>query len=249
MKKRAEIKKGSVLVLAVIMVVILFIIGLALIRLGLNSRLQAIHSQLIMTARTAADCGMTTAMHVMTQKFKDEPVISAWTSLPSEPNTPIAGMDATYRYNVVQHGTASWDITSIGTAGNFERVVHNRMKINTIPAVAVRHNIWLQDALFPCAGLTMQTNSTAENAVILKPGVNITGDVVCGPGGNPTEVIDTKASTVINGFTYAAEDAVDFPDVEVPLSTWTVGKGTYNATAELGGIIGDRWWGDTTIAG
>lgn len=54
---------GSILVLAVIMVITLLIIGLAVITLGQNSRLRAVRYQFVIEAKTAADAGL--RMHLM----------------------------------------------------------------------------------------------------------------------------------------------------------------------------------------
>ena len=64
-----------VLVLAVSMVVILSLLGLAMIRLGSNARLEAIRVTSDLVARTAADAGITQALAMMNQKLAAE---GAW---------------------------------------------------------------------------------------------------------------------------------------------------------------------------
>jgi hypothetical protein len=54
--------------------------------------------------------------------------------------------------------------------------------------------------------------------------------VVCGPGGIPDQVIDVKASTIIQGETYAATKALMFPDVQVPPKLTYMGSLTASAT-------------------
>ena len=62
---------------------------------------------------------------------------------------------------------------------------------------------------------------------MLKAGVVVPGDVIIGPGGDPEDVIDTKASTTIEGDSYAAKDEIDFPSVVVPEPLASMGSTGY----------------------
>jgi hypothetical protein len=245
---KMKFKNGSILVLAVIMVAILLIIGLALIRLGLNSRLQAIHSQMVISAKTAADAGITRAVKRMRYAFENG------LSLPVSPevDASLAGSDppATYTYTIKSVSANKWELISTGTAGTTQRIVHSTLNRKPIPAIAVQNTIWVQDVDFPCGTVIMQTNSvqTKPPAVTVKAGVTIPGDVVCGPGGDPAEVIDTKDSTIITGFAYAAEEPVPFPPVVVPANLVTLPKTAYIFDSDPN-ISGDRHYGNMDITG
>lgn len=239
-------KNGSILVLAVIMVVILLIIGLALITLGSNARMQAIRSQLVIEAKTAADAGMTAAIKKMRYAFDNGQPLP----IPSATNIAVAGSDppATYTYTITGTVTSGWTINSTGTVNGTQRTVHTKLLRKPIPSVAVQNSIWVQKSDFPCGSVIMQTNSTTPNAIVLKSGLTVNGDVVCGPGGDPGEVVDTKQNTSITGYTYAAQELVPFPPVTVPPPSWTVGKTAYNPVTDAN-VSGDKWWGATTING
>ena len=114
--KMIKIKRGSVLVLAVIMVVILLIIGLAMITLGQNARLQAIRSQFIIEAKTAADSGLSHAVNAMNGNYD----LYAWHAglLPAQTDYAIPGADTKFSYPAVTGSQISgWQITSTGAAG------------------------------------------------------------------------------------------------------------------------------------
>jgi hypothetical protein len=240
-KRQLKARHGSILVLAIIMVAVLLIIGLALIRLGLNSRLQAVRSQLVISAKAAADAGMTKAIEKMRDAFNKgaSMPVGSESGVTAGSNPP-----ATYTYTITG-GSTSWDVNSTGTVSGVQRTVHCKLAITPIPAIAVQNEIWLQTTDFPCT-ITMQTNSTERAAVTLKAGLTVNGDVVCGPGGDPRTAIDTKDRTIINGYTYAADEPVPFPAVEVPPPFWTVSKTAYIHATDAN-VSGDKWWGPTTI--
>jgi hypothetical protein len=79
---RQESRRGeraSVLPLALIMVVILFVTGIGLLRLAFYSRLQAIVSTAGISARAAADAGITQALHEMNKRFDyGQPWDNSW---------------------------------------------------------------------------------------------------------------------------------------------------------------------------
>ena len=68
-KSAKKYPRASILPLAVVMVVILFIIGMALLELGFGARLNAIIGSGYITARAAADAGIAQALHVMNSQF------------------------------------------------------------------------------------------------------------------------------------------------------------------------------------
>ena len=85
---KMKAKNGSILVLAVTMVVILSIIGLAMMQLGLNARLRAIRAQFAIEAKTAADAGLGKAINAMRAKLKNEYIWNN-SSLPAETDVAL----------------------------------------------------------------------------------------------------------------------------------------------------------------
>jgi hypothetical protein len=208
------------MVLAVIMVVILLIIGLALIRLGMNSRLQAVRSQLVINAKNAADAGMTTAVKKMRYAFDHSQ------SLPvpgGSANFTEAG--TAYTYGVINDPNTpfTYGIDSTGTAaGTVSRTVHSKLQIvSSYFGIGVKDDIHIFNGgtvgTIPTGGeLTIQTNTVDKSGVVINNGVIIPGDVVVGPGGSPDTVIDTKKDAMIQGEARPAAEPIDFKPVNVP---------------------------------
>jgi hypothetical protein len=245
MKKR----NGSILVLAVVMVVTMLIIGLALIKLGSSARVQAIHSQLTIDAKTAADAGLTKAAGLMRKKLQDEKYAWINSTLPAEVNVVIAGTDpiAKYTFAVAGNFNNGWDIAATGTVGNLQRTVHKKVKVKSAWfGIGVEQGITIKSKVnfgsYPDVNvpLKIQTNSTGADTIGLFPNLTIPGDVVVGPGGDPANVIDTKSSTIINGNTYAAEEPIHFTPVDVPTDLTTLGVTPFPTGTGDVNITGDR---------
>ncbi|MDO8336410.1 MAG: hypothetical protein Q7T74_06555, partial [Candidatus Saccharibacteria bacterium] len=253
-------KRGSVLVLAVIMVVILLIIGLALITLGQNARLQAIHSQLIVEARTAGDAGLTHAIKAMRTKLANEyiwnnSILPAQTNfvLPVSPST--SGAPAAFTYTVTGNQLTGWDIASTGTASGTQRTVHCKLIVGSLlVGIGVKEDITVksgvQFATSPDSNvpIKIQTNSINVGKIGLYPNTIIPGDVVCGPGGNPDDVIDNKPNVTITGDAYAAEAPLQFTPVTVPPELIALPKASYTFSSDPN-ISGDKHYGDVKITG
>lgn len=217
-KKQAKGNRdGTVLPLAVMAVVILFFIGMALIRLGLDARMRAVRTTAEIAARIAADAGFTQAKRLMDIKLVNKP----WDGSSIPPATvslPNSYSNTSFNYTVTDEGSY-YLITSTGRSGIAEKTVKARLFVETLWfGIGVKENIDIKlGATFstdpPDADFSIRTNSTDSDAVTLKAGVTIPGDVICGQYGVVDEVINIKATTVIEGDAYAAKDKIDFPDV------------------------------------
>ncbi len=218
-------QKGSILPLAVVMIVILAIIGLGLIRLGLNARLLAIHETSKLAARAAADAGLSQAMQLMRAKDANELI---WDNSTLPPTTTAAFTNISYHnagYTCDVNGdpNSGWQINSTGTAGNATKTVHCKLVPKSLWfGIGVKKGINVKLAAafgtVPVAGgdFKLATNSTTPDSIALKAGVTIPGDIVVGPGGNPDTVISQKSTTIITGTTYPSETSMQFPSVIVP---------------------------------
>lgn len=240
-------RNGSILVLAVIMVVVLLIIGLALITLGSNARIQAIHSQLVIDAKTAADAGMTKAVKLMRNKLETQQYAWNNSTLPAEANIVVAGTDpvAKYTFTIAGNFANGWDIACTGTIGNFQRTVHRKVKVKSAwfgigveQGITIKSNVNFGSYPDSNIPLKIQTNSTGDDSIKLFPNLTIPGDVVVGPGGDAAAVIDTKSTTTILGNSYAAEEPIHFSIKNVPTELTTLGitpfpTGDANVTGDI----------------
>ena len=229
---------GVVLPLAVSMIVLLVLIGLALIRLGLSARMQAIRVTIGISARTAADAGLTEAYRLMRDKLEVEltwdnsifPYTVGPVYLPGDPYG-----NANYTFTITDDPNNSFIISSTGRAGTVEKTVCCQLELKSLWfGIGVKEGVDIKVETnfgtipLPNGEFKIQTNSTEDGAVIFKAGVVIPGDVVVGPGGDPDSVINEKSSTTILGDTYASENPIDFPSVIVPLDLTSLPTTSYN---------------------
>jgi hypothetical protein len=209
--------------------------GLALQSLGLGARMQAARTTAEITARAAADAGLTKAVFEMNQNQNGE----TWSFSNITPEVgivlPNANADYTYTIEEIVAGT-EYRITSIGRSGNAERTVYCNIEIESSIfdyAVFAQNGIELKnDARIdgydsdvgPYGGTNLQsgsvsTNSIKEKDIQLHNGAEINGDAVVGPGGDPSEVIHISGKATITGDKYANSEEEEFPGVTAPVLT------------------------------
>lgn len=213
---KKTLRPGVVLPLAVTLVVLLFVIGLALLRLGLNARLQAVKTSAQISARAGADAGLTRAFFDMVKKLAVKPWDNA--ALPSATSVQLPDCYSKYDFQVTGDPAKGFLIESIGTTGLAVRKVYGKLE-----AKSSLFGIGVKEAIDVKVGATFYTIPADSefmirtNSVIPPPaggvginaGVEVPGDVVIGPGGDVDVVIDTKHGTVI-GNAYAAENEAVF---------------------------------------
>ncbi len=237
--------KGSALVIAAIVVLILAFMGIGLIQLGRNARMQVVRSVSAFSARAAADAGIEHAMRFMTDSWNGSADKSVWLTgwkdvtglTEGAAFGPVSFSDtfggATFSY-AINKGTKAngYKITSTGTAAGKTRIVHAAIVLKSVfTGIGAKDKI----DIYPGALLgtipdgdtfILQTNSIDVSAITLKPGITVPGDVVCGPGGDPCAVIDSATTSTIEGEHSASEDYIDFPPVYVPAGLLALPFGT-----------------------
>jgi hypothetical protein len=215
-------RRGSVLVLVAAIAGIVIVLGVGLLQIGYQSRLRAVHTASALAARCAADAGIAHARLQMNNRLAAE---QPWDNgtLPSATDVALAGSDAQFSYTVT--GAApSFLITATGFAGRVQRQAYARLGVGSAwDGIGVKETVDLKHGCIFAAippenihDLTIRTNSINPAAILLKSGVTVPGDVVCGPGGDPDVVISGKSSSVIQGQTYAADELMQFPPVMEP---------------------------------
>lgn len=220
-RKSGRSKKALVLPLVVVMVIILFVIGLALIRLGLSARLQAVRSVSEISARCAADAGLTKAMHQMLSKLINE---DPWdnSNLPEEAAVPLPNSYSNYSFDITGDPNNGFIVASLGRSGFAEKVVYGKLIVKSLWfGIGIREFLDVKvgvsfDTMPSGENMTIQTNSTAEGAIGLKNAVVFPGDVVVGPGGDPETVITLYKDAKITGGAYVASEELYFPPVTPP---------------------------------
>jgi hypothetical protein len=205
-------------------VVILLILGTALLSVGLHSRGFSVRTASDISARCAADSGLTKAFYEMNEKLK----VTPWdgTSLPGVTSEILPNSDATYSYTVTGDLSSGYAVESTGQSGPRKKIVSCSLPLQGLFEYAIFGNegIELKNGATidwynyddDDKNLQVGTNSILEDSVVLMNGVTVSGDMVVGVGGNPDIVIDYTMAT-ITGDTFAMTKEHDLPQVTVPV--------------------------------
>jgi hypothetical protein len=206
-------------------VVILFIIGAGILSVGLQKRGFAVRTSSDISARCAADAGITKAFFEMNEKLKAIP----WdgSSLPEVTQETLPNTGATYSYEVSGDLDGGYSVKSSGKSGlqqkvitcslelqgPFERAILAReslvLKSGTLDKGYNSDDTWDNDI-----DVKVGTKSTLPDSIVLNPGVDIDGDVVVGVGGKVETVVkDLGASS---HRMYALTKEVVLPPVSAP---------------------------------
>lgn len=207
MKKLLKTKiRGSAIPLAVVVVLILLAMGTGLLSMGLNSRIFSTRTTSDITARCAADAGLTMALYQMNQKLAVKPWSSG--SLPTAKETNLLHCDATYTYDVKGDLNKGFIMAAVGRSDNAVRAVYATIGLKGLfeHAILTKGSLVLKsntvidgynsaDPLDTDFKVNIGTQSTADSMVVLNNGVDINGDVLVGLGGNPDTVIKDLGAT------------------------------------------------------
>ena len=224
MKKRLRTKPcGYILPLALLAVIVLLITGAGLLSLGMNSRLFAIRTTSQLTARCAADAGLTQALFEMNEKLEVKP----WddSTLPAQTETSAPGCDAVFSYEVTAD-SGVYTVQSTGTYNQARKTVICTLRLQSPFESAVfttgpitlnnsaRVDWYNYDA--DDSVLQIATNKTGDNSITLKNTAVINGDAAVGVGGDPESDIELNGSATIEGQTTALAEEYEFQPVLLP---------------------------------
>jgi hypothetical protein len=229
-KKLYQVKRGGfTLAMVLCVVVLLLIIGVGVLSIGTQRRLGGVRAGSEITARSAADSGLTQGLFALNQMLETK----TWSdgSLPYETGASVPFSDATFSYYVARISAADsnddvYTIQSIGNSGLAQKTVKSTLELKGLfeYAIYVSEDLTLrsgttitaynQDADDPI--LQIGTNSTESGAITCKSGVTIDGDVVVGPDGDPDVVINNTTEATISGETYASLIKNKTPSINVP---------------------------------
>jgi len=242
-------RKGYVMALMVIALVVLLVTGGGLLSLGLQSRIHALQAASDIAARCAADAGLTKALFEMNKKLKVKP----WSNdtIPHTTDGALPNCDAIFSYNITEDSNSVYTIESVGNHGRAEKKVTGTLRLRGLFEYAIfaedgmelKNGTTVDGYNFDTADENLQigTNSTEAGSINSKLGVTINGDVAVGFGGDPAVVIDSKDEAVITGDTYALSephklDPIKVPKhlVELPALPTVVGTTTITGSAKYG---------------
>ncbi len=207
MKKLLKSKKrGSAIPLAIVVVIILLVMGTGLLKLGFQSRIGSIRITSDISARCAADAGLTTALLDMNNKLQVKPWDAS--TLPQAIDASLPNCDAVFSYSITGDPTSGYMITSVGTANQTQRTVYATLRLRGLfeHAILTKETLILKantvidgynslDPLDTDVESNIGTKSTLDASILLNAGVTVEGNVVVGIGGDPNTVIDDKGAT------------------------------------------------------
>jgi hypothetical protein len=231
MNKARKKRTGSVMALALIAVLFLFLMGLGLLSIGMQSRITSVRKTSEIAARCAADAGLVKGIYELNEALKTarELNIEGWdvNSFPKVKNQSLPGSSATYSYSLENApGNGSYVIRSVGTSGQRQKETDATLRLKGLfdYAIFTNGNIELKmgttvDQYNNDMGgenFKMGTNGTTAGSVTSKMGVTINGDVAVGPGGNPENAINSKYEATITGNTYSMTEERQLDPITVP---------------------------------
>ena len=244
-KKLLQSKRdGFALALVLTAVILLLVVGIGLLSVGVHERLRGVRDSSEIAARNAADTGLTKALFTLNKQLEKK----TWNenNLPHVTDELIPYVDSTFSYQVTKATTADgndlYTLTSTGRSGRYQKSVNCTIELKGI----FEYAIYTLGDLTLKSGTTISaynkqpgdppmqigTNSTDAGAITAKTGVTIDGDVVVGPGGDPTTVINNPSESTITGNIYPSLVKHKTPNTTVPqylvdmVSSGTIGTST-----------------------
>ncbi|MBN2180600.1 MAG: hypothetical protein JW715_01705 [Sedimentisphaerales bacterium] len=232
--------RGSALPLALIAIVLLLIMGSTLLSMSLNSRIYSFRTASDITARCAADAGLTKALYEMNLKLQDK----SWDGSTPSPalNVCLSDCDATFSYIVTGDLASGYVITSVGKSGDATRLIRATIGLKGIfdHAILTRDSLILKsdtvidgyNSMDPSDSdikVYIGSQSTSEASVVLNNNVVVEGDVLVGIGGDPeTGIKDLGATISGNKRAATIQDSLKeiSPPVLTKMSKSITGKGT-----------------------
>jgi hypothetical protein len=226
-RDRVNRLKGFAIPLVVIAILVLFVTCLAFLHLGFERRVFSIRTGEGIAARCAADAGLQRAIFDLNKVLKSNDYKNIPDDkLPCASNVGLDGSNEDYSYKVMPLGLESKVIESTGKSHEAERTVYAQVQLRN----PFGYGVFADEKLILYNGsvvdwynydaddkpMKVGTNSTKNAAVDLKNFVTVKGDVVVGPGGDPSKVVNLGSGVNITGGIYSLLSKTQLDSVEVP---------------------------------
>lgn len=235
-------RKGVVLPLVIMIGVCLAILGLGLIQLGYGSRLMAAITEAGITARAAADAGLTRAVYEMNSRFVyGSPPDITWLPYTSGV-VKLDQANARYEFWIdppftdPATGDRYWPVRSRGTSGREVKNVYALAGLTNLfdyglivtDAIQLLNNNLIDGYDSRVGPYTMPpdytnsykhvkigTTSIAASSIWLGSETRVTGDVLAGVGGDTYEIITNPSGAAITGPWYNLPEPWEFEPITI----------------------------------
>ncbi len=224
-------QRGVTLVLVTTIGVIIAILGLSMIQLGYSARITAVRDVEKVTARCAADAGLAEALMRMQEKLiRTHQDQTNWTGPVGPASGTLPSTNGAYSYQV----TANFgyhEIVSTGTCGTASRTIHAILELDSYAeGIGVDTTVDAKNSTYfgivgpgTTQDMKIRSNATDADAMIFRTNVRVDGDVFCGPGGTPSQVVEVKQNVTISGQVGSSPDTMVWPPVPIPTDLITTG--------------------------
>ena len=203
MRRKKKQRKGAILALMVMVVLLLSMTSLALIRVGTEARLRTVKSDLQTAARFAADAGIERALYLMNEQL----AAGTWMldDVPTFTSQSLTAANADYTVTFTGNLSSGYQVTSVGHSHNQTKTV--RATVALTSPIAKDFAIFAKDAIDLKNGSTVNgfnsdnpgetgipakigSLSANNGAISIDNNVTIDGDIYIVPDGDPDTVIN-----------------------------------------------------------
>lgn len=225
-------RTGVAIVMVMFIMVILLAMGTAMLSLGTHVRLAAVRASSVISARTAADAGLTKALFEMNEKLE----VTPWdnSALPQATNETLSGYNATFSYTITGDSGSGFTIESTGKSGDWaQRKVNTTLRLQgpfdralfSDGQMEIANNARVDSynsAAGPYGGSNMYptsigTNGTSSDTIRIVNNAEIIGDIVVGPGiKDLSKVVLIQQNASITGDIYAATEEKELDVIDAP---------------------------------
>lgn len=205
-------RRGTVLALAIVAILILFAVGVGLLGLGFQGRVYSFRTASDIAARCAADAGLAKALFEMNQKLQVKPYSEG--KLPEATDVSLPYSDQVCSYKVTGNIGSGYTIEATGVSGQASRTVRAVIGLQS----AFSHAILTKQSLVLKPGTLVDgynsldpfdkdikvdigSQSASDSSVILNMGTTVNGDVFVA-GDLSSAIKDLGA--MVNGDKYMA---------------------------------------------